>query len=89
MLVGSLLYLLLTAAVVVVYTRFNHDLFMLTLAAFSLIVVITTAVGSELIEVDLDEALGLLVIGLIIIIQAALAVNWLQRIARSWEATNG
>jgi uncharacterized membrane protein len=88
LIVGTLLYLILTAAVLVVYTRFIHDLFMLTLAAFSLIVVITTAVGSELMEVDFD-AFGLLLIGLIIIVQAALAVNWLQRVARSWEVSRG
>jgi uncharacterized membrane protein len=85
---GFLLYLGFTAAIYWVYTHTIHDLFMLTLAAFSLIIVITFTVGQEVAEADFD-ALGLLIIGVIIIIQAALAVNWLQKVARSWEVANG
>lgn len=88
LILGFLLYLGFIAATFWVYTRSIHDLFMLTLAAFSLIIVITYTVGQEVAEADFD-ALGLLLIGVIIIIQAALAVNWLQKIARSWEVANG
>jgi uncharacterized membrane protein len=88
MVVGTLLYLLLTATVAFVYSRYIHDLLMLTLAAFSLIVVITSIVGHELNRDDFHTS-SLLIIGLVIIGQAALAVNWLQRTARSWEATHG
>jgi hypothetical protein len=89
LILGSFLYLVLTTLVVFVYTRYIHDLLMLTLAAFSLIIVITSAVGNELSQADFDISGLLLVIGLIIIIQVALAVNWLQRVARSWEAAHG
>jgi uncharacterized membrane protein len=88
LILGFLFYLGFTAAIFWLYTHTIHDLFMLTLAAFSLIIVITYTVGQEVAEADFD-ALGLLLIGVIIIIQAALAVNWLQKIARSWEVANG
>lgn len=88
MILGTFLYLVLTAVVVFVYTHYIHDLFMLTMAAFSLVVAITSAVGYFVSEADFD-ALGLLLIGVVIIIQAAVAVNWLQRVARSWEVAHG
>jgi uncharacterized membrane protein len=88
MIIGGFFYLALTSVVVFVYTQYIHDLFMLTLAAFSLITVITSAVVQEVSRANF-EASGLLLIGLIIIGQAALAVNWLQRVARSWEVVHG
>ncbi|MBE7472004.1 MAG: DUF2157 domain-containing protein [Anaerolineae bacterium] len=88
MVIGTVLYLVLTGAVIFIYTYIIHDLFMLTLAAFSLVAVITSAVVHEVSRTDF-EASGLLLIGLVIIVQAALAVNWLQRVARSWEVAHG
>lgn len=86
--IGLFLYLIFTGAVVFVYTRAIHDLFMLTLAAFSLVTAITSVVVHEVSRADF-EASGLLLIGLVIIVQAALAVNWLQRVARSWKVAHG
>jgi len=84
---APLLYLAFLLAVLFYYGRVVRDLFMLTLAFLSLIVVITAGVARLLQDVP-DTArflsLALLVIGL-----AALAVMWLRRVQRAWEASAG
>lgn len=82
------LYLLFTAIVVIFYWRQVHDLFMLTAAAFSLIVIITTGFVRLFDSAFLEGAAPLLVLSLIVIGQAGLAVQWLRKIAKSWEMSN-
>jgi len=63
------------------YSLAVRDLFMLTAAAFSVIVVNTAAVGDRL---DID-CLTSLVISFVIIVQAAAAVTILRKIQLHWE----
>lgn len=78
------IYLLWLVFVLFFYTRWVHDLFMLTVAMLSVIIVTTTLLGRGL--TDVDVTLAFLGAGLAIIGQAALAVTWLRRIANRWEA---
>lgn len=80
-------YLVFVGLTVYFYTRSIHDLFMLTLVAFSLIVVITALVA-KLFDFDFDNAGPYLLLGGLIIGQAALAVGWLRRVARQWEVSH-
>ncbi|MBX3012152.1 MAG: DUF2157 domain-containing protein [Caldilineaceae bacterium] len=80
---APLLYLLFLIAVFVFYTRWQRDLFMLTMAMLSIIVVLTTAIGRYLIDID---AIGYFITGFLVIVQAGVAVTILRRIAQRWEA---
>lgn len=82
---GALLYLGFLIAVFVVYSRWQPDLLILTIAMFSLIIVLTTLIGRSLVEVD--DVLGYFGTGLAVILQAGVAVTILRRIAQRWEAT--
>lgn len=66
------------------YVRHLRDLFILTVCAFSIIVVLTASLA-ELFGSD-DFGVGLL-LSLFVIIQAAVAVNLLLRVRRSWEVS--
>jgi uncharacterized membrane protein len=83
-LAGPLFYTLFTASVLVYYTRITHDLLTLTLAALSLIVVITSLIG-KMLDFEGDSAAVMLIMSLIIIGQAGLAVHWLLKISARWE----
>jgi uncharacterized membrane protein len=78
------IYLLWLLFVLFFYTRWVRDLFMLTVAMLSIIIVTTTLLGRALTEVDVT--ITFLGAGLAVIGQAALAVTWLRRIANRWEA---
>lgn len=80
---GPLIYALFVLAVFFVYSRWQPDLFMLTMAMFSIIIVLTTWIGRSLIE--LDDVTGYFGIGFALIIQAGVAVTILRRIAQRWE----
>lgn len=82
------LYLGFTAAVLYYYTQPVQDLFMLTLAALGLIVVVTAAV-MRLLDFDGDSAFIFLLLSLIVIGQAAVAVRWLMHISNQWEEQYG
>lgn len=81
---APLIYAVFCLAVCFFYIRIRHDLLILTIAAMSLIIVITAIVGRAL--SDVDDMLMFLVSGFAVIVQATVAVNWLRRISRSWEA---
>ena len=82
---GALLYLIFVAAVLVVYSRWQPDLLMLTMAMFSLIIVLTTLIGRSMVE--LDDEIGYFITAFTVILQAGVAVTILRRIAQRWEAT--
>ncbi|MEZ4864794.1 MAG: DUF2157 domain-containing protein [Caldilineaceae bacterium] len=82
---GPLIYGIFAASVWFVYYRLKPDLFMLTVTLFSVLVVITTLVARALVEVD--ELLAYFVTSIVVIIQAAVAVGILRRIAHRWEET--
>lgn len=86
---APIVYLLLCGMTIFVYTRNIRDLFILTICALSIIGVITAAAG-KLIFDYLDTLFGAfdgsLVLSILVIVQAAVAVLLLQRLARRWEA---
>lgn len=80
---APLLYSAFVSAILFFYSRYLHDLFMLTVCAFSLIVIFTSLV-TELVD---SNNFGVnLFISLLVMAQAAVAVNLLMRVRRSWEA---
>jgi len=81
------LYLIFTLLVLFFYTKRGQDLFMLTIASLSIIVVATSSVA-KLFDFDFDTGVPYLILSLVIIGQAALAVSWLRNIAKAWEAAN-
>lgn len=76
------LYVAFLAAVLLVYLYRVRDLFMLTLALASVIVVITALVGRA---VDFDGTFIFLGMSALVIGQATLAVLWLRRVQAAWE----
>ena len=80
---GPLIYGIFLLLMLFVYTRLQPDLFMVTVALFSIIVVLTTLIGSGL--ADYDEVLAYFVTGFAVILQAGVAVTILRRIAHGWE----
>jgi len=80
---GALIYALFLVAVFAVYSRWQPDLLILTMAMFSLIIVLTALIGRSLIEID--EFIGYFLTGFAVIIQAGIAVTILRRIAQRWE----
>lgn len=80
---GALIYALFLVAVFAVYSRWQPDLLMLTMAMFSLIIVLTALIGRSLIEID--DFIGYFLTGFAVIIQAGIAVTILRRIAQRWE----
>lgn len=79
---APLLYGAFVLAILFSYSRYVHDLFMLTVCAFSLIVILTSII-TELIDSN-DFGVNLF-ISLLVMAQAAVAVNLLMRVRRSWE----
>lgn len=80
---APMIYLLFVAAVALVYSRWLPDLFMLTMAMFSAIVVLTTLIGRATAEAD--ETLAFFTTGAAIILLAGGAVIVLRRIHLRWE----
>ncbi len=80
---APLIYLVFLGAVLFIYSNRRPDLFMLTLALFSIIAVLTTLIGRSLVEVD--ETLAYFVTGGAVIVQAGVAVTILRRIHVRWE----
>lgn len=80
---APLIYGIFLALFLLVYTRWLPDLFMVTVALFSVIVVLTALLGRSLSEVD--ETLTYFVTGFSVILQAGVAVTILRRIAQRWE----
>jgi uncharacterized membrane protein len=80
---GPLIYGLFLLLVLFVYIRLQPDLFMVTVAFFSLIVVLTTLLSASL--ADYDEVLAYFITGFAVILQAGVAVTSLRRIAHGWE----
>jgi hypothetical protein len=63
------------------------DLFVLTIGALSLIAVITYALA-QMLDVFDGSALNVLILGILVIGQAAVAVIGLRWVANSWEEVN-
>jgi uncharacterized membrane protein len=80
---APLIYLIYLAAVLLIYSRRRPDLFMITIAIFSVIAVITSLLGRALAEVD--ETLAYFVTSGAIIVQAGLAVTLVRRLHIRWE----
>lgn len=80
---GPLIYGLFLVVVFLVYSRWQRDLFMLTMAMFSIIIVLTTLIGRQLIE--WDDILAYFVTGFSVIVQAGVAVTILRRLSQRWE----
>lgn len=83
--VMPLLYLFFLAFALVFYIYYVPDLLMLTTAAFSIIVVLTTAVAQLF---SLERSFEYLILSVLVVGQAALAVTWLRRIDKSWEQSS-
>lgn len=81
------LYLLFIIAIFVIYGRFKQELFMLTIAMFSMIAVATAGLIRLLDEVILGGTIMMILVGLVIVGLSGLAINLLQRISKSWEAS--
>lgn len=84
---APLFYLFFTVFALFFYQKVVKDLFMLTLTALSLIVVLTATL-IKVFDIDFDSAPILLIMSLIIIGQTALAVYWLRRVAHTWEVSH-
>lgn len=80
---APLIYLVFLAIVGFVYSRQRPDLFMLTVALFSIIVVVTSLVGRATVEID--ETLAYFVTSAAVIAQAGFAVTLLRRLHVQWE----
>lgn len=80
-----LLYAIFLLSVVGVYQWIYPDLFMLTVAALSLIIVLTAWSGRWLVEAD--GVFGTLATGVLVIVQAGLAGYWLRSLQKRMEAT--
>lgn len=80
---APLIYVLFTLLVFYVYSRWQPDLFMLTVAMFSVIIVLTTFLGEWLLA--FDDVFGYFITGFSVIVQAGIAVTILRRLARDWE----
>ena len=80
--ISPLLYA--TASVVAFYYyQFRRpDLLMLTLCVFSVVLVLTTWVGQNLV----DNESGLLLLAVLLIAQVAGAAYWLRSVSRRWES---
>lgn len=79
------LYLLFVITIFVVYSRLQRDLFMLTIAMFSLVAIATTGLVRVIDWIDLGGAAALIGIGLFIVALSGLVINLLQRISHSWN----
>jgi len=77
---APVLYLILGGAILFSY-RIRRDLFILTMVALSLIVVLTAGAARLL----GDDFGGYIVLSILVVAQAALAVQLLRRVQRSWE----
>lgn len=86
--ITALLYAATITAIFIIYGRIKHDLFMLTIAMFSLIALFITAMIQVLETANLDGPIALIVMGLVVVGLAGLAINLLQRISNSWETTS-
>jgi uncharacterized membrane protein len=84
---APLFYLAFTIFALIFYQKVSKDLFILTLTALSLIVVLTAAL-IKVFDIDFDNAFILLLMSLIIIGETALAVFWLRHVAHTWEASH-
>jgi uncharacterized membrane protein YkvI len=81
-LLAPMLYVGIGGALVAAY-RARRDLLILTMAAFSLIVVVTTGAGQLF-----DDGFGsYIVLSALVIVQAAAVVHVLRRMQRAWEQT--
>ena len=82
---APLLYSAFVLLMLFIYSRRLHDLFMLTVCAFSLIVVFTSFIAESINSNDFGVylLLSFLVMG-----QAAVAVNLLMRVRRTWEVSS-
>lgn len=80
---GPLIYLAFLGLVLWVYSRWLPDLFMITVAMFSVIVVLTSLIGRATAEID--ETTAFFVTGTVVIVLAGIAVGILRRIHLRWE----
>ena len=82
--IASLTFLVIVTAVY--HTAVRRDTFMLTLAAASVMAIVTTAVARLLMD-TLDLGLfGLMLITAFIVLEVTLAVSWLRRQSRGEAA---
>lgn len=80
----AVLFIIVNSIVIYVYSQENLDMFMLTLSAVSLMVVLNTWAADS---IDIGDFTPLL-IGVFIIAQTALVVTLLLKTSISWEARN-
>lgn len=80
--VSPIIFIIFVTFVIWLYWRHLPDLMILTIATFSIITVISSAIAELVADFDV---FGMLIVGLAIIGQAALAVNGLRYIDKSWE----
>lgn len=85
LLIPVLVWALAMVSVVGVYRYLRQDLFMLTLAAASVIAVIGS-LSVEYLIFGNDSSGGFLLIAITLIVTSTLAVNWLRSVQRGWHA---
>ncbi|MGB0386858.1 MAG: DUF2157 domain-containing protein [Ardenticatenaceae bacterium] len=81
-LVAPWLYGGFTLFTIFLYSRHIRDLFILTICAFSVIVVLTSAVAEW---INSSEFIVYLFLSMLVIGEASVAVNLLRRVSRSWK----
>lgn len=79
---SPLIYALFLVAVFVVYSRWQPDLLILTMAMLSIIIVLTTFIGELLAGIG---EINYFITGFSVIVQAGIAVTILRRISQRWE----
>ena len=78
----ALLYVIYTAGLMYVYRKQIRDLLPLTVAGLGIIIITFTFIGQLF---EFDNAIVLILLGLVVLGQATLLVRWLQGVANSWE----
>lgn len=81
----SILYVLFTAACLIIYHKWLRDLFPLAIGGFSLILVTIVFVVQMF---DFNNGLVFILIGIIVLIESAVLVRWLQSVAKQWEVAD-
>ncbi len=75
------LYIIFVLAIFGFYRYMKHELSMLAINCLSLIVVITAAIGKELVH-HLEDCL---MMAIIVLVLATISVAWLRGVAKSWN----
>ncbi|HFC11574.1 MAG TPA: DUF2157 domain-containing protein [Anaerolineae bacterium] len=80
-----ILYLLFTAACLWIYRKRLRDIFPLAISGFSLIL-LTIAMTTQ--YLDYNDGFLFILIGILVLVESALLVRWLQGVDKQWEVAD-